>query len=233
MKFPHNPKFNAQFDQIPGLVWYPYVGQDFEQSAQRIMVFAHNIPMDEENYEAKTREWTAKATWADALEEYTYEQARYTKAFRSFIKGALGLDENYGYESNPSVINKVDAFVTRIAYGNFIQGLVKSNSALATADWDTVTRSKAINRPILEILGITHCICWGKNVFDYITTSEGFDTLQHEDLNKGGFAQSLIENEQGHKMRVLKIYHPSMPSFGHKTTETHSILSTFLSTPNP
>jgi|SRR5437762_10417292 len=205
MKFPRNQNFDPQFDTIPNLVWYPYVGQDFDQSAQKIMVFAHNIPMGAENYEAKTREWASKATWADAVEEYTYEQASYTKSFRSFIKGAVGLTENYGDDSDSSIINKIDAFVSRIAYGNFIQGLIKSDSALGTADSDAITRSKAINRKILEILGITHCICWGKNVFDYVTTLEGFDTLQHEDLNKGGFGYSLIEHETGRRMHVLKV----------------------------
>lgn len=82
MKFPHNPKFNDQFDQISNLVRYPYVGTNFEQSAQRIMVFAHNIPMDSERYESEKRARTARTTWTGALEEFTYGQTWYAKTFR-------------------------------------------------------------------------------------------------------------------------------------------------------
>ena len=233
MKFTHNQKFNAQFDQIPGLVWYPYVGQNFEQSDRRIMVFAHNVPMKAENYQSKMREWAAKATWADALEEYTYEQGFWTKTFRSFITAAVGLTENFGYDSELAITDKVDAFVNRIAYGNFIQDLVQSERALATADADIVARSNSINRQFLEILAITHCICWGKNVFQYVTTLDGYKTLQHEDLNKLGFAYALVENDRGSRMHVLKVHHPSMPNFDRYSSETQNILSNFLAKSTP
>lgn len=121
----------------------------------------------------------------------------------------------------------------RIAYGNFIQGLVRSDSAITMAGSEAVTLSKAINPKILEILGITHCICWGKHVFDYVTTSTGLKVLQHEDLNKRGFAYRLTKNEKGHRMHVLKTFHPSMPSFGYKNIKTQNILSDFLLKQNP
>ncbi len=233
MKFPHNEKYNAQFDQIPNLVWFPYVGQDFEHNRQRIMVFAHNIPMPIERYESERNARTAKTTWTGALDEFTYEHESYTKTFRYFIKAATGLTADFGKNSNTAITDKVDTFVRRIAYANFIQGLVKSDNALTMADSDSIALSKAINHQIIEILGITHCICWGKPVFEYVTTSLGFNVRDDECLNKRGFAYRLNENEKGHRMHVLKTFHPSMPGFGYKDSRTQNILSDFLSKENP
>ena len=234
MKFTHNTKFNEQFDQIPDLAWYPYVGQNFEQSNQRVMVFAHNIYIKPECYESKMREFASKAKWADAIEGYTYAQADWTQTFRYFIKCAVGLTENYGCHSEPAIIDKVDSFVERIAHLNFIQDLVKSERAFAIATPEQVSRSKAINRQFLEILGITHCICWGGHVFQYVTGMDGYKILEHEKRDKKGFAYARVENNRGSKMHVLKVHHPCNPQgFGPFSSKTHDILSDFLAKPNP
>ena len=137
-KFPHNPKFDPQLEQIPDIVWYPYVGQHFDQHPQKLMVFAHNAYMDAATYAVRKADFEQKSVWADCVEEYTYEQGWWTNAFRYFVKGAVGLKENYGYFSSTQVIDSVDAFVNRIAYINFIQGLVISDRALTGAEGDKV-----------------------------------------------------------------------------------------------
>lgn len=233
MRFRHNPQFDTQFAQIPKIVWYPYVGQEFDKGTQRIMVFAHNIAINNESYEAKSLEWKAPATWSEAVEEFTYVHGTYNKAFRSFIKGAVGLTEDYKQDPDPQIAQKIDKFVRGIAYGNFIQGLVRSDTAIATAESGLIADSKAINLQLLKILEITHCICWGKKVFNYVESLEGYITVESEDLQRSGFGYSVVESEEKRRMRVLKIYHPSMPRFGHKSVATHAIFSDFLSKPNP
>ena len=115
MKFAHNPEYNSQFDLIDGLKWYPYVGRNFEAKAQRVMVFAHNIPIKQEEFEAKSKEFRSKSTWADCIEEYTYEQGWWTEPFRYFVKGAVGLIENYTRGSNPDILARVDDLISSIS----------------------------------------------------------------------------------------------------------------------
>ena len=136
MKFERDKQFDTQFDKVNNLRWYPYVGKHFGENGARIMVYAHNIPIQENIYDERKEEWAEKAVWADAMHEYTYVQAEYTNSFRCFIKGAVGLQRNYSENgkppTEPSIIQRVDAFVERIAYLNFIQDLVKSDKALGT-----------------------------------------------------------------------------------------------------
>ena len=238
MKFLRNKEFDGQFDQLD-LTWYPYIGRDFGSNGQRLMVFAHNIPAKPLDYEAKAKEWTkAKGEWADALDEYTYVAKNYTKSFRFFIKGAVGLSDDYmDYSdplSDPSITDKVDSFVWRIAYGNFIQALVKNENQCATAVPEDIHRSKVINQQILKTLGITHCICWGKPVFEYVTTMDGYQVLKSENLSKPSFGYALVQNESGSRMHLLKVHHPCRPQgFGPFTAKTHNILAEFLAKPNP
>lgn len=228
MKFPHNPKFNSEFDRIPGLKWYPYVGEHFSEKSQRVMVFAHNIPIKPEEYEAKNAEWQPKETWADCIEEYAYEQGWWTEAFRYFVKGAVGLSENYTRKSSPEMIAKVDDFLSGISYVNFIQGLVKSDSQIAQADAAMITESKRINKEILGILGNTHCICWGAPVFDYVKDIPGWTAENETSFDQKGFGYCLVRTDSATPMHVLKIHHPSMPNFRPYSTETQKIISDFL-----
>jgi len=228
MKFPHNTYFNSQFDRIPGLKWYPYVGGSFGVNPQRVMVYAHNIPIKPEEFEAKSIEFQSKSTWADCIEEYAYEQGWWTEAFRYFVKGAAGLCENYTRNSSPEIIAKVDDFLSGISYGNFIQGLVKSDSQMAQADSALVVESKRINKEILGILGITHCICWGAPVFDYVKAIPGWTAENEKSYEQRGFGYCLVRRDSAAPMHVLKIHHPSMPNFKAYSAETQQIISDFL-----
>ena len=233
MSFIHNPRFDAQFDKVPNIIWTPYVGQNFEQSPQKLLVFAHNISCKGAEYDAKTEEWKAKNTWSSCLDEYTYKPVKYNKAFRFFIKAAVGLSGNYKEDPIPAIRDKIESFVNRIAYVNFIQGLVKSETPLTPVEASQIAQSKTINKQLLEILGITHCICWGGPVFDHVTTLDGFSVVKTEDLLQKSFSYSLIQNEHGRRMHVLKIFHPSMPQgFKPYSPTTQDIIAAFLKKPN-
>ncbi|NNM86852.1 MAG: hypothetical protein HKL96_13995 [Phycisphaerales bacterium] len=231
-KFPRDKGYDAKFDNIAGLKWYPYVGQCFGQGGQRIMVYAHNIPIHPNEYDAKLQEWKAKDSWAtpETIEEYTYCRGWWTKTFRCFIKGAVGLAENYDEHSTSEIKGKIDSFIRKIAYINFIQGLVKSEKQIAQADRCQVEQSKIINREILKILNITHCICWGMPVYNYVRGMKDFKVISEENnLKKIGFASCIIDVGGGKTMRCLRIWHPSMPSrFNPFSEVTHGIFASFL-----
>ena len=231
MKFERNKQFDAQFNEVLGLRWYPYVGKHFGENGARVMVYAHNIPVNSARYEEETRKQADKAAWADCIEDYTYCQEKWTNAFRYFIKAAVGLKSNYGEDSEPSIIQRVDSFVEGIAYLNFIQELVKSDSAMAHATEEQIERSKKVNHEILRILGITHCICWGKHTYQYVCSLEGFKVLGEKELGKTGFSSCILEVGGGRTMQCLRIYHPSMPGgFDPLSETTQSIISRFLGT---
>jgi hypothetical protein len=228
-RFTRDTGYDRKFDKIQGLQWYPYLGEDFKRAGQRIMVFAHNIPVRPKIFDEKCKEWSGKGTWADAIEEFAYEEARYTRAFRYFVKAATGLTENYGKDSRPEITIKVDEFLRRIAFINFIQELVKSEKQIAQAGPEQVERSKAVNREILNVLGVTHCICWGKSVYEYVRGIEGFKPIPETETQyrKKGFASCTIDVGAGKQMRCLKIFHPSMPGF-RPVQGAHSIIASFL-----
>lgn len=231
LKFSHNTQFDSEFDQVDELIWYPYVGKQFGQNGTRIIVYGHNAYIDSQNYENTKTAWIAdKAGWANCIEEYAYEQKWYTEAFRFFIKGAVGLESNFGIDSEAPILARVDSFIDRIAWINFIQDAVKSDNALAAAEAEQVERSKRINREILRILGITHCICWGKPTYEYVRSMVGFKIVSEKNEGKSGFASCVIDTGDGHAIRCLRIYHPSMPGFSPFSNATHSIISGFLET---
>jgi len=235
MKFQRDESFDARFDKIPDIRWYPYVGKHFGENGARIMVYAHNIPIATKCYDKMREDCKPKDSWARCLEEYIYPEKspgfrrRYTNTFRGFIKGAVGLKANYGEDSEPSIIQRVDSFVERIAYLNFIQDLVKSDKALAYAEPEQIERSKEVNREILKVLDITHCICWGKPTYEYVCSIPGFNKVLPEKYEgKSGFSSCVIDVGGGKTMQCLRIHHPSMPGFGPFSDTTQSIISRFL-----
>lgn len=233
MKFQRDESFDAQFENIHGIKWYPYVGKHFGDNGTRIMVYAHNIPIKAAVYDEQKRKYMADRTeWArgESMEQYTYIQEKWTNAFRYFIKGAVGLKTNFSENSEPSIMQRVDSFIERIAYLNFIQDLVKSDKALAHAEPEQIELSINVNREILRILGITHCICWGRPTYQYVCKT-GFKVLSEKnDLGKSGFSSCVIDVGGGKTMQCLRIFHPSMPGFGSLKEKTHSIISSFLET---
>jgi hypothetical protein len=228
MRFTRNKIFDAQFDQIENLRWYPYVGKDFEKNKFRIMVFAHNVPVHPDYFDKESKRREPKDTWAIALDEYTYAHDPDTKAFRFFVKGAVGLTEDYFEESPTEITSKIDAFIWKISYINFIQGLVKSEAKSVIAPEAQIELSKKVNREILKNLGITHCICWGKEVYEYVRSLTGFETVSETALEKSGFSSRSIDVGDGRIMHCLRVFHPSMPSFGSFSPTTHLIISRFL-----
>ncbi len=163
------------------------------------------------------------------MDEYTYCQGKWTNAFRYFIKGAVGLKSNYGENSPSAIIQRVDSFVDQIAYLNFIQDLVKSDRAIARAEPEQVELSKGVNLEILRILDISHCICWGKPVYDYVRLMKGFKVQSEKDEGQNGFSSCVIDVGWGKVMRCLRIFHPSQPGwFNPFSDATQSIISGFL-----
>lgn len=195
------------------------------------MIFAHNIPIPAKDYDAKLEEWKAKDAWAtsETIEEYTYCRGWWTKTFRAFLKGAVGLQKDFDEQSDVEILNKVESFIKRISYANFIQGLVKSETQIAIAKPEQIELSIKVNREILKVLGVTHCICWGKPVYEYVQRMEGFRLLSKTALEKSGFSSCSLDVGNGIVMRCLRVYHPSMPGFSPFRVETQSIISNFLS----
>jgi hypothetical protein len=230
-RFRRDTRYDAALDTIPELRWYPYVGKHFGKDGMRIMVYAHNVPINPSDYDLKRAAWSLnKAEWADCLDEYTYFEKDYTKTFRAFIKGAVGLQTNYNAASESSVLAKVDSFIEKIAYLNFIQDLVKSDTQTALAEPHQIDLSKRVNRAILRILDITHCICWGKPTYEYVKYMEGFRVISEFSLGKRGFSSCTIDVGEGRLMHCLRTYHASMPFGFHPLSEsTHMIFARFLS----
>lgn len=229
MKFPRDTSFDSQFATVEGARWHPFVGKDFRSNGRRLLVYAHNIPIPPDEYESRIHEWKDPAEWANAIEEYTYEQGWWTEAFRYFIKGAVGLTQNYNGNSEPSVIQAVDRFVNGMAYLNFIQDLVKSETQMANATWEQVRLSQKINREYVRILEPTHCICWGTPTYRYVTSMDGYRIISEEAAGKRGFSSCLLETDTGRLLNVLRIFHPSMPQgFSPYSESTQRIIAGFL-----
>ncbi len=229
MKFIRNKSFDATFAQIPDIRWFPYVGPKFGTAGRRIMVYAHNIPVRHEEYESRLQKWKDPAYWADAVEEYTYDQGWWTEAFRYFVKAAAALEENYHAESPEEVQNQVDSLVDQIAYLNFIQDLVKSEEPMANATWEQAEMSKRINRKILKILKITHCICWGKPTYEHVRSISGYIAGTDKPEQKRGFSSCVVDAGDGHSFQILRIFHPSMPQgLAPYSETTQKIIADFL-----
>lgn len=231
MKFPRDKKFDSSFSNIKNIRFYPYVGKEFDNQEKRIMVFAHNIPVPTYKYNSEQKRTQSPTHFADAMEEFTYEKGWWTKTWQNFIKASTGLKTNYSVNSDTQTIKKIDNFVNRISYTNFINDLVESdNSTNVKIPHELIEKSKRINASILAILGITHCVCWGKEVFNYMKDNKTFEVIEQSDYSKKGFGYMKVKNlNGGQKMHVLKVFHPSMPGFGQFKNDTQEILQTFYS----
>lgn len=229
MKFPNNSAYKEKFSNIESIRFYPYVGQDFGVDGKRIMVFAHNIPVSSDKFEAELEKTADPNHFADKLAGYTYDELPWAKAFRNFIKGSVGLKKNYNKNSSKDVLDNVDSFVKKIAFTNFINELVESDSPVnVDVPKQEIERSKKINNEILKILDVTHCVCWGDKVYKYLLSLPEFDVIKKENLGKKGFGYALIKNQNSsQQIHVLKIHHPSMPGFGQLKDDTHEIFKWF------
>ena len=228
MKFTRDKSFDSQFSEVKDTVWYPYVGKTFGSRGRRIMIYAHNIPVKPQEYDLDQFKEKDPAFWADSIDQYTYDRYRWTEAFRYFVKGAVGLADNFNAQSPASIISRVEAFIHEIAYLNFIQGLVKSDLKLAVATKEQICHSKAVNREYLRILQISHCICWGKPTYEYVKSLAGFHVISEKGEGKKGFSSCVLDTGTSN-MHVLRVYHPSMPAyFSPYSKDTQGIISRFL-----
>ena len=225
MKFTNDPKYVPRFTAINGLRYNPYVGMDYGNNDQRILVLAHNIPVKDADYEKDLANKANPTHFADAIDEYAYLKADWTRTFRNFVKGAVGLTEDYGSASSDAIKSKVNAFLSRIAYTNFINGFVNTEGRTnVVIPAHQLADSKRIMADILAILQPTHIICWGKEVFGYLGDMEGFQMTNYQALSLAGFGKATLKNERtGSTIAALKIYHPSMPGFKHRSSEVHGV----------
>jgi hypothetical protein len=71
-------------------------------------------------------------------------------------------------------------------------------------------------------------VCWGKDVFNYLTKLSGYKVIESRKLSRKGFGYAKLENLETNKtIHALKVFHPSMPSFGVYKKETQMILNEF------
>ena len=98
---------------------------------------------------------------------------------------------------------------------------------MTNANKEQIEKSILINEEIFSILGITHCICWGKQVYNHIRSSKNTKMVSEEIVYKKGFAKCDLKLN-GLPIKLLKVFHPSMPGFGISSESTYEIIRSFL-----
>ena len=99
MKILSNQSFQTNFQKIPNIRSYPYVGENYDSAEVKILVLAHNRychPLDWEDVKRNTAD---PNHFADSVGEFAFTKAWYTKSFRNFLKGALGIKNNFDENS--------------------------------------------------------------------------------------------------------------------------------------
>lgn len=236
MKFINDQVFIKFFSEIENIRYYPYVGENYKSSKNKILIFAHNIPVKPEEFEKEQIRTASKTHFADAIGEFVYTQEKWTKPFRNFVKGSLGLKINFNKNSSEEVKNKINEHVKSLSYINYINNLVPSKTRRnVKIEKELIDLSTEINNQLYEILATTHIVCWGKPTFDYLVRQKGVKIFEKTSLltdrkiKKKGFEFAKI-HINGRFINVLKVFHPSMPSFGHKKESTHRIFDWFYKT---
>ena len=99
MKIPNSKTHQRTFQQIPQIRFYPYVGVNYDSAKVKILVLAHNrycYPLDWEDVKRNTAYLNY---FSYSVGEFAFTKAWYTKSFRNFLKGALGIKNNFYYNS--------------------------------------------------------------------------------------------------------------------------------------
>lgn len=239
-KFVNDKRFIKEFEGVKGIEYYPYVGKMFSKQQKRIMVFANLNYCHPDKYDMEKQRISSPTHFADAMDEFTFTQSPWTNSFRNFIKGSLELTEDYTKDSSATTLNKIDDFVSKISYTNYINDLVKSKEKIdVLPSAELLERSNTVNEHILDLLKITHCVCWGSMVFKYLMSLDSFEKVgeakyyfQHPngkgDFKKSGFSYIKLKRKKNEGIiHVLKIFHPSMPGFGKYELTTHAIFDWF------
>lgn len=234
--FPNDKNFYEKYSKIENIKYYPYVGINYEKAKNKILVFAHNMYCDPKDYENHKKQKSSPTHFSDAMEEYTYERVKWTKAFRNFVRGSLGINEVYHKGSSIEVKTIVDDFVSRISFVNYVNDLVPSETAInVTINPILLSKSHIINKEIITLLKPTHIVSWGNHVFNYLRVQDYVEVIMGNDVvtkniaqlsQKAGFGYMRIKVGET-EINVLKVFHPSMPSFGQKKPVTQEILKYF------
>lgn len=230
---PHNKDFNECFNAIANLTLQPFVGQNFGIGKRGVLVFGHNGYLDPEEYENKICRLSRSDVYQSSRDEFTFGwNLRYTRTWRNFITGCIGQTESYG--SKDTNEGKVAAhFVSQIAFTNYITRWIKSNQAndIKIEPW-IIQESHLVNTEIIKCLKPTHIICWGKKTYDYVksnifkTTIDS--TFRDKYSAKKGFESRVLRLHNSEEIKLLKVYHPSMPGFHKYHGSTHKIIQNFL-----
>ena len=226
MKILSSITHQKNFQIIPEIQFYPYVGENYDSEKVKTLVLAHNRychPLDWEDVKKNTAD---PDHFADSMGEFAYTKAWYTKSFRNFLKGGLGIHHNFDENSAAPLIND---YLSKICYTNYINDFVISeekNNVIILAE--QLERSRIINEHLLEILKPTHLISWGKEVFQYLISNPRYKTVEIKNLGKPGFNYAKIQDVATNQtFHLLKVFHPSMPGFGVYDEKTHEIFAWF------
>ena len=227
MKILSSITHQKNFQIIPEIQFYPYVGENYDSEKVKTLVLAHNRychPLDWEDVRKNTAD---PDHFADSVGEFTYAKAWYTKSFRNFLKGGLGIHHNFDENSPEAPL--INDYLSKICYTNYINDFViteEKNNVIIPAE--QLERSRIINEHLLEILKPTHLICWGKEVFQYLISNPRYKTLEAKNLGKPGFNYAKIQDVATNQtFHLLKVFHPSMPGFGVYDEKTHKIFAWF------
>ena len=214
MKILSNQSFQTNFQKIPNIRFYPYVGVNYDSAKVKILVLAHNRychPLDWEDVKRNTAD---PNHFADSVGEFAFTKAWYTKSFRNFLKGALGIKNNF--DENSVEASMVIEYLQKICYTNYINDFVITEEINnVTIPKEQLERSRIINENLLEILKPTHIISWGKEVYQYLISNPRYRIIETNNLEKAGFSYAKLEdNSTNQILHLLKVFHPSMPGFG-------------------
>lgn len=227
--------FDHLFKKIENIRFYPFVGKNFIKSKKRIMIFAHNIPVKSSEFEKTTVEKKSTTHFTSELRQYVNSKKRWNQAFRKFVKASICLQSDYKLPLDDENKAKIINFIDRIAHINYINGLVESENQInVNISKALLSESIIINNQILEILDVSHIVCWGSKVFEYILKQENVKIIENwnaferidglKSTNGFGFAKIQLNNRN---YCILKTCHPSMPNFKQYEINTHNILNWF------
>lgn len=229
MKLKNNERYINEFGCVDELIYYPFVGEKYETNEKRILVYAHNIYYEKNDIEDEYERTKDPLHRANEMDLYVYGNAKgWNKSFRNFIKGSVGLKSDYSKNSSEALKETINNFVSKIAFTNFINGMVKSKNKTPIVPDQQINQSIQIQTQVLKILNPTHIIFWGEKPLSYFKKIDIVTELnQKRYLGKRGFYNQQFELN-GNKIEVLQILHPGFNFFGPRNPKTHQIFADFI-----
>ena len=183
MKILSSITHQKNFQIIPEIQFYPYVGENYDSEKVKTLVLAHNRychPLDWEDVKKNTAD---PDHFADSMGEFAYTKAWYTKSFRNFLKGGLGIHHNFDENSPEAPL--INDYLSKICYTNYINDFVITEEINnVTIPKEQLERSRIINENLLEILKPTHIISWGKEVYQYLISNPRYRIIETNTVAK-------------------------------------------------